>query len=185
MQHRVADELDALFALGLPDWRGPALRVLIDDVVERHRHELAEEERAALDALLDGFDTRVADIDGCGLPATLVHGDFHSGNLGGDRPTILDWGDCGVGHPLLDHPAMLDSLPSEQSAPLRAHWANEWTTRRPGSDPDRAAQLLAPIAALRQAVIYRGFLDRIEATEQSYHASDPARWLRIAAARAS
>jgi len=183
IQDRVANDVDALFALGLPDWRGPALRVLAADVVERHAHEVTDTERASIDTLLDGFDARAAAIDACGLPPALVHGDFHSGNLRGDLPVLLDWGDCGVGHPLLDHPAMLDSLPSAQSEPLAAHWANEWRARRPGCDPERAAQLLAPIAALRQAVIYRGFLDRIEATERSYHESDPARWLRLAAAR--
>jgi hypothetical protein len=35
--------------------------------------------------------------------------------------------------------------------------------------------------AVRQAVIYRGFLDRIEPDERIYHAADPATWLRRAA----
>ena len=46
------------------------------------------------------------------------------------------------------------------------------------SDPARAAQLLAPVAAARQAVIYRMFLDNIEPSEHVYHAGDPATWLR-------
>ena len=50
--------------------------------------------------------------------------------------------------------------------------------RCPGSDPDRAARLLAPVAAARQAVIYRRFLDNIEPSEHAYHAADVPDWLR-------
>jgi len=41
--------------------------------------------------------------------------------------------------------------------------------------------LLAPVAAARQAVIYRKFLDNIEPSEWPYHAADPAAWLHRAA----
>ena len=44
----------------------------------------------------------------------------------------------------------------------------------PGADPRRAAELLAPVAAARQAVLYQGFLDRIEPSEHPYHRADPA-----------
>ena len=44
----------------------------------------------------------------------------------------------------------------------------------PGSDPTAATHLLAPVAALRQAVIYRGFLDHIEPSEHPDHRRDPA-----------
>ena len=54
----------------------------------------------------------------------------------------------------------------------------------PGSDPARAADLLAPAAALRQAVLYTHFLDQIEPDERAYHAGDPATWLRRAASLA-
>ena len=43
---------------------------------------------------------------------------------------------------------------------------------------------LAPLAAARPAVIYQGFLDRIEPSEHPYHRDDPAVWLRNAAVAA-
>ena len=115
---------------------------------------------------------------------TLVHGDFHPGNLRGDDRDLflLDWGDCGVGHPLFDVAAMVERLDGAARPTLMSGWAQSWLDRTPGSDPLRAARLIAPIAALRQAVIYRGFLDGIEPSERCYHASDPALWLRRAAA---
>jgi hypothetical protein len=185
IQHRVCASVDELFALGLSDWRWPSLRALIDDVVDRHRNELDDSERAALDRLRNGFDARVEAIDACDLPMTLVHGDFHPGNLRGDpeRPVLLDWGDCGVGHPLFDVAAMSQGLDAAAAERLVSSWEREWLARRPGSDPLRAASLIEPIAALRQAVVYRGFLDRIEPSERCYHASDPGDWLRKAVAR--
>ncbi|WP_202964829.1 hypothetical protein, partial [Inquilinus limosus] len=66
--------------------------------------------------------------------------------------------------------------------PIRRHWHGLWRAAVPGSDPDRAAALLAPVAAARQAVIYQGFLDRIEPAERVYHRPDPAEWLARTAA---
>jgi aminoglycoside phosphotransferase (APT) family kinase protein len=132
--------------------------------------------------LLATFDARIDAIDACELPMTLVHGDFHRGNLRGDpaHPVLLDWGDCGVGHPLFDVAAMTTPIDAEEARSLMITWEREWRERVPGSDPRRAANLIEPIAALRQAVIYRGFLDRIEPSERCYHAGDPAHWLRRA-----
>ncbi|HEU4568913.1 MAG TPA: hypothetical protein VFR99_12830, partial [Marmoricola sp.] len=74
---------------------------------------------------------------------------------------------------------------STDPAVARRLLVEAWTRRRPGSDPGRAADLLAPLAALQRAVVYRGFLDRIEPDERVYHRDDPARWLRRAAASVS
>ena len=175
---------DELLALGLPDWRGPALAVAIEAVCRRRAPELGREDRRALDGLLDGLERRGADLAACGLPDTLVHGDVHAGNARGDgeRLVLLDWGDCGVGHPLLDQPAMLARLDAPTAEPVRRAWGRAWQEAVPGSDPRRAAELLAPLAAARQAVVYQGFLDRIEPSEHPYHRDDPAVWLRGAAA---
>jgi hypothetical protein len=54
----------------------------------------------------------------------------------------------------------------------------------PGCGPARAAALLAPLAAARQAVVYQHFLDHIEPSEHPYHRDDPPLWLAHAAARA-
>src|SRR6185295_6767078 len=173
-----------LLALGLPDWRAPALGASIASAIERTADELSADDRAILMAFLRGLPARFAGVAACGLPDTLVHGDFHPGNFRGDGRalTLLDWGDSGVGHPLLDQPAFLDPIPDTAVAAVRAHWSQQWRDAVPGSDPARASVLLAPIAAARQAVIYRRFLDNIEPAEQRYHRADPAKWLNRAAA---
>jgi hypothetical protein len=182
-----ADEttrVDELLGLGLPDWRGPALTVAIQGLVARRAGELSAADRAALEAFADGLPARFVAIDACDLPDTLVHGDFHPGNVRaeGERVTLLDWGDCGVGQPLLDEPAFLHGRPALADG-LRTHWHARWRERVPGSDPDRASRLLEPVAAARQALIYQRVLDGIEATEQPYHRPDVPAWLRITADR--
>jgi Ser/Thr protein kinase RdoA (MazF antagonist) len=172
-----------LLALGAPDWRGPALLPAIADVIARTADELSPAERVVLERFLQGLPNRFSDLSACGLGDSLVHGDFHPGNFRGQGRvlTLLDWGDSGLGHPLLDQAAFLDRVPADAREAVRAHWLDLWREAIPGSDPARAAALLAPIAAARQAVVYRGFLDRIEPAEHPYHRHDPADWLRRAA----
>ena len=186
LQAAQASRVDELLALGLPDWRGAALTRALVTTVERGAPELEAADRASLDRFLGQLPSRWARIAACGLPDTLVHGDFHTGNFrgAGEALTLLDWGDSGVGHPLLDQAAFLDRIPGEGVEPARRRWAEQWRRWIPGCDPERAADLIVPIAAARQALIYQGFLDRIEPSEHPYHRADPADWLARTAALA-
>jgi hypothetical protein len=169
-----------LIALGLPDWRAPSLGSAIGDVFDRTKHELSVDDREVLEQFLGDLPRRFAAIDACGIRDTLVHGDFHPGNVRGrgDTLTLLDWGDAGIGHPLLDQPAFLDRVPAHLVGVVSSHWTRQWLEAIPGSDPARASALLAPVAAARQAVIYQRFIDGIEPTEQPYHRFDPVEWLQ-------
>ena len=113
---------DELLAIGLPDWRGLQLAELIEDVVARRGGHVQESARSALAAFVAGLPARFEALDACGIPPTFVHGDFHPGNVRGPAGadgggpgiggfTLLDWGDCGVGNPLLDMSAFLDRVP--------------------------------------------------------------------------
>ena len=152
--------------------------------MERRAAELVARDRDRLAAFIHGLPQRFAAIAGCGLSDGLVHGDFHRGNFRG-RPgalTLLDWGDSGIGHPLLDQAAFLDRLPSAWVGPLRLHWTQAWQRLQPQAEVERAAALLAPVAAARQALVYQHFLDHIEASEHPYHRGDVVHWLQRTAA---
>jgi hypothetical protein len=183
LQREWFTKADELLAVGLPDWRAQSLAPAIASLVQREGPALSGQDRAVLDGFVDGLADRLAKVASCGLPETLVHGDFHDGNVRGDGETLvlLDWGDCGVGHPLLDEPAFLDRVPADSLEIVRRHWHAEWSRALPGSDPERASRLLQPVAAARQALIYQRFLDGIEPSEWPYHAADPASWLHRAA----
>jgi aminoglycoside phosphotransferase (APT) family kinase protein len=133
--------------------------------------------------LLDGLADRLARVAACGVPETLVHGDLHPGNVRseGGRPVIIDWGDSFVGHPAFDLLRLIEGLPPPAAAELLGAWRDRWRRDVPGCDPDRAVALLRPVAALRNAAMYAGFLARIEPTEHPFHAADVPAWLRLAA----
>ncbi|WP_183061774.1 aminoglycoside phosphotransferase family protein [Motilibacter peucedani] len=181
VQAMAAAHVPDLLGLGLPDWRADALVPLVEDVVRRRRVEL-EDVAQRLDALVSGLPQRLAEVASCGIPDTLVHGDFHPGNVRGvpGRLVLLDWGDSGVGCPLLDRVAFLSRIPPHHRDLVRSRWDALWAEAVPGSDPTRAAELLEPVTALRQAVVYQRFLDGIEPSEHVYHEQDPAEWLRRA-----
>ncbi|HEY6569717.1 MAG TPA: aminoglycoside phosphotransferase family protein [Candidatus Limnocylindrales bacterium] len=180
--------IDDLLRIGLPDWRGPALTPLIADVVLRRSPELPAADASTLSTFVAGMPARYTAIAQCGLPDTLVHGDFHPGNVRG-RPgklTMLDWGDAGVGHPLLDLPAFLGTAEPASRARIRAHWFAAWGDAVPGCDPERADELIEPVAIARQAVIYQAFVDSIEPVERRHHDADVIdRLTRTAAAARS
>ena len=126
-----------------------------------------------LQKLIEELPERLAAVAECGLPDTLMHGDLHPGNvrIGDDgRLTIMDWGDCTIGNPAFDILRLVERL--DEPEPVVSEWAYRWAKCVPGSDPRRAADLLRPVAALRGAAVYAGFLAAIEPTEHPYHTAD-------------
>jgi Ser/Thr protein kinase RdoA (MazF antagonist) len=180
LQARWSGRIAELLDLGLPDWRARALGRSIAEVVDRTDSELTADDQDILARFVAALPDRFATIESLGLPEGLVHGDFHTGNVRGEPGALvlLDWGDSGIGHPLLDQPAFLTRIDPAEVDMVRDHWHAAWRRAVPGSDPDRASSLLAPVAAARQAAIYRRFLDNIEASEQPYHRADVPDWLR-------
>jgi hypothetical protein len=184
LQVEWAGRTGELRMLGAADWRPASLCALVARTVERCAADLDLSVARRLESLVSALPQRFADIAACGVPETLVHGDFHPGNVigDGDRLVLIDWGDSGVGHPLLDHAAFVERLDPTDRARVDEHWSARWRDAVPGCDPDRARDLLAPVAALRRAAVYQMFLDNIEPSERVYHAADPADWLARTAA---
>ncbi len=139
---------------------------------------LTADEIAAARALLPGW----AELADCGLPATVVHGDFHSGNWRSDGgpPAVLDFADAHVGTPVLDGLRVTEFSNGERTPAAHAAWVSAWRAACPGSDPARALVVGEPLAQLYYAVRYQEFLDGIEASERIYHEGDPASAVRAA-----
>jgi hypothetical protein len=183
LQQRALGRTDELRALGVPDRRLVTVVGRAAAVVEQWGSALERSERRSLEARLRELPARVAAIADCGVPDTLVHGDFHAGNVAG-RPgdyVILDWGDSFVGHPLLDELAFVERLPPRVQQAARGWFVAAWQRIVPGADPARAVELLEPLVALEAAAMYARFCAAIEPDERVYHASDVIRMLRRAA----
>lgn len=175
-----------LLSLGLPDWRRHPLTEQSFAVFERLSGQLDAEHLVVLNRLFSTIDRRWDSIADAGIPDSLVHGDFHPGNFRWDcqRLVLLDWGDSGIGHPMLDQAAFMSQLDESGRIAAQLEWQRVWRDALPRADPTRAAGLLAPIGALRQALIYQRFEDNIEPTERLYHRGEAQRWLERAAALA-
>ena len=128
---------DELLALGLPDWRGPALSAAVEDVVQRPPVRCPRRSGGRWRRCSRGWTAGGPASRRAGCPDTLVHGDVHPGNARGDAGSLvlIDWGDCGVGHPLLDQPAMLARLDAPTAARVRDAWEGAWQRRRAGVRP--------------------------------------------------
>ncbi|GGM16073.1 phosphotransferase family protein [Dactylosporangium sucinum] len=178
VQRRALDELPLLVGRGVLDRRGIRLYRQIQVAAEPWLSEIF-----GLADLLSGLSSRLAEVAACGMPDTLVHGDFHPGNVRaapGVPPAVLDWGDAFLGHPGFDILRLVEGLPDADASALIAHWAGLWRRVAPGSDPERAVELLRPVAPLLGAVVYAGFVHNIEPSEWPYHSLDVPDCLREA-----
>ena len=164
---------------GLPDRRTQSIarqiRALLDGPVAG---ELTAREVAAARGLLNPFPL----LDECGLPDTIVHGDFHPGNWRSDGgpPVIVDFADAHVGNPVLDGLRAYDFLPAGKRPAAARAWIDAWASFIPGCEPARALRIAEPLAHLTYAVRYQEFLDGIEPSERIYHRGDPAAAVRAA-----
>ncbi|MGX6601058.1 phosphotransferase family protein [Micromonosporaceae bacterium Da 78-11] len=166
VQAHFAGRTEELTAAGVPDGR-------LDLARYRRVAEPFLDEIDGLRDLLDDLPRRFAEVAGCGLPDTLVHGDLHPGNTRTDDAghlSIMDWGDCTVGHPAFDILRLTDGL--DDPGTVLTEWEGRWRETVPGSDPLRVAELLRPVAGLRGAAVYAGFLAAVEPAEWPYHAAD-------------
>jgi Phosphotransferase enzyme family len=108
------------------------------------------------------------------LPHTLVHGDFHAGNVGGE--TIIDWSDAAVANPLHDVNHYLLFREPEQRDALLATYAEAW----PEYDVTTEAAACEAETYEYIAQSYAGINDALAADDRWWFEDDPARWLRFA-----
>jgi hypothetical protein len=182
IQIDVVGKVPELLALGVPDVRAEPFRRQAEALVDSDADVLSGPDRRVLDELVGALAARFAALADCGVPDTLVHGDFHPGNVRSDGISAvqMDWGDSIVAHPALDMIRLRDWVPGGPAPALTGVWCDFWRHAVPGSDPERATELMAPLAGLRDAVSYAGILAAIEPAERVYHDGDVAIGLRAA-----
>ena len=108
VQRTFFDRVDDLLAMGcqlrplsaLPSELGATLDLPSTD----HFIDVSEHDRRNV---IESLTNAVAVLGRHATQNTLVHGDFHPGNVAvvGDRAVIFDWSDAAVTHPLIDIPS--------------------------------------------------------------------------------
>jgi hypothetical protein len=167
--------VDQLRATRLPDWRSSALLAAAHELCSRKdvRATLVTErsQTSTVWSVSSPIDLQRWSV-GSSRPSSTVTSIQATGAARRGTWCFWIWGDSGIGHPLLDMPAFLERMPEESASSLQDRWLCLLT-----GQARRASDLIAPIAALRQALIYRSFLDQIEPAERRYHAADVPLWL--------
>lgn len=111
LQIDLADHVDELVALGVPDLRLSTLpssfESMLDGFVELPAFDLRRLE-ASVPRVKEMCDT----LAGYGLPETIQHDDFHDGQVfvRDGRYLLLDWADACVSHPFLTLSVTLEGV---------------------------------------------------------------------------
>ena len=166
IQREMADQTGDLLAAGCPirplSRLGDDLDQALADPVALETLDATPERMAATIAWV----RKAADeLDGLGLPDTLVHGDFHAGNVAlvDGRVVVFDWSDSAIGNPVVDLVTWLNEE-HDQARRDRSFeaWLAAWAgVVEPTAVRARLDTLLA-IGAAYQCVSYVGILRALE-----------------------
>ena len=171
LQRQAAGLTDELLAEGCLDRRLGVLETQIEPLLEDSRAvaRLTSDETAELRRLAPTLKEMCRRLDGFAIPATLVHGDLHLGNVArGDGELVyFDWTDACIAHPFID----LLSLQWEKDESKREAMLDAYLEPWGGAEtPERmreAAALAAVVIPLHHAVSYQTIVAGIEPVAQS------------------
>jgi aminoglycoside/choline kinase family phosphotransferase len=176
---------DDLRAAGCPDRTLDTLPAQLRELLDHPdiAGALPAAERDRLNAFGASLPSRIQSLRECGLPETLLHGDFHWGNVSAStrdtpaRITIFDWTDACIGHPFFDLATFFPD-DADRRAAITPTYFNVWHAAYPAARVDEAATLAEPLAALHHAVSYRRILDAVP-PDARWEVDDGAgEWLR-------
>ncbi len=171
LQIETAGKIDTLFAAGCLDRRIEVLMGQIDDLLadEACYAELKADEKTAWQACGDRLKALCQQVTTYNLPYTLVHGDFHAGNIAtqGERVLFFDWTDACVAHPFFDLPVLIGDDLEAHTEVLREVYLAEWTAYEPLERLREAYDIASVLGALHQAVSYRGIMNGVEADQRA------------------
>jgi aminoglycoside phosphotransferase (APT) family kinase protein len=170
-----------LLAVGCRDRRLATLDGAVEEILAREdvRARLDAAETQRLRAFARDVPNRVEALRTCGVPETLMHGDFHAGNvaIGGGELVIFDWTDGCVSHPFFDLATFLPADPVERAALLQVY-LEAWSAALPEADVARAWEIAEPLACLHHAVSYARILDAVAPALRWEFDSDVMFWVR-------
>jgi hypothetical protein len=177
-----ASRIDTLFAAGCLDRRIDVLASQIDDLLadEACVRLLDAEERATWQASGDPLKALCQQLKGYNIPYTLVHGDFHGGNIAlqGEQMRFFDWTDACITHPFFDLSVLVNFDGSGRGEAIRDAYLAEWTAYEPLERLHEAFTISYILGALHQVVSYQGIFNGVEVDQQAEWAAGAPFWTR-------
>lgn len=164
MQISCVERNDELIAIGCGDRRIEGLASnLVAIIADEDVHiRLTADEITRLQALVPTVERAVADLLAYPVPQTLLHGDFHAGNVAitDTGYVVFDWTDACICHPFFDLLTVVDSsddpITPEQREIHIAAYLGEWEKAGFGSAETlrETCDLALRLAPLYHAVSY-------------------------------
>ena len=196
LQRRVEVRHGELLRIGVPDGRPEALggtltRLLDDDPIWSRVSDpdraAARDARARLRDLAGWVATRVEELTGSGIVATIQHDDLHGGNVfaGPQGYRFFDWGDSVVAHPFGTLVTTLNSvayrLEVDPDGPelsrLREAYLEAWTDVLPRPGLRAALEIALDLGRIGKAAAWDRALSGLDTDDMDDFGDAPAGWL--------
>ena len=190
LQIGLAEHVDEILALGIPDRRLAALPSLYKQLLADEASLMIDQEKGLsstdfqrLQDLKPRFEQICADLTAYGIPASVNHGDFHDGNilLKNGRITFFDWGDADVTHPFVSLRTFFVSMeialnlddyahPTPEMITLRDRYLEQWEKFAPKKELLKAYHLSRPVASIVKTLAWHHSISRMEGSLRDEYA---------------
>ncbi len=171
LQIGTASHIDRLFEVGCLDRRLDVLAGQIDGLLadEKCYRLLNGDERAEWQASGERLKALCQQLADYHVPYTLVHGDFHGGNIAlqDERIRFFDWTDACVAHPFFDLTPLVNIDEPEKAMAIQEAYLSEWTAYEPLERLREACAIGMILGALHQVVSYQGIFNGVDADQQA------------------
>jgi aminoglycoside phosphotransferase (APT) family kinase protein len=184
MQRASTAEVDELMAGGCADRRLQRLTEHIDPLLEDPDAigQLESEEVEKLKAFAPRLKEMCDQLASYGVPQTLIHGDFHGGNVvvKEGRYIIFDWTDAAVSHPFFDLPTLFEfDVPADEREGVAEGYLKLWSGFENEERGREAYPLSQPLALMHHAVSYRNIVAMMEPSSRWEMQGGSTYWLRM------
>ena len=189
LQIGLAEHVDEILALGIPDHRTTALparytQLLTDKAILMIDQEkgLTSAEFQQLLELAPRFEQICKDISAFGIPDSLNHGDFHDGNvlLKNGRITFFDWGDANVTQPFVSLRTFFVSIEialklddyafTPEMSQLLDRYLEAWQAYGSKEALLSAYRLSKPVASISKALAWHETVSRLDGSLREEYA---------------
>ena len=182
LQMGLAQHVDEVLALGIPDHRLAALPALYAQLLTDTPSLMIDGEKGLTSAefgqlreLTPRFKQLCAELAAFGIPESVNHGDFHDGNvlLKDGRITFFDWGDADVTHPFVSLRTWFVSMeialkledyapPTAEMSRLLERYLEAWQAYGSQEALWSAYQLSRPVASIVKTLAWHQAITRMD-----------------------
>lgn len=182
LQIGLAEHIDEILALGIPDHRLAALPALYKQLLADEASLMINQEKGLtsddfqrLQNLTSRFEQICMDLCAYGIPESVNHGDFHDGNVlvKDGRITFFDWGDADVTHPFVSLRTFFVSmeialglddyaLPTSEMSQLLERYLEAWQAYGEKEALRSAYRLSRPVASIVKALAWHHSISRMD-----------------------